>query len=340
MLTPRKIAIFKAIVEEFVQSAEPVGSKTLIDKYQMPYSSATIRNEMNDLEKLGLLEKTHTSSGRVPSTKGYRFYVEHLMDDAQNEHLEQALVQVFSERSATVDEVIRQSCDILAQMTHLTSMVLGPESVDETLKEIRLLPLGPQQALAIFVTDGGHVENHIFNLEGVISVEEMASCTELMNQRLAHSRLDDVVDKMENLRPLIAAKVKNYESLFESFVHAFLRFASDYVYYSGEQNLLDQPEFANVEKLKELTGMLENTRLWRNLSEKKGELTLKKGDHSELIWFDDMAVVSSSVKLDDDDERKLMIVGPSRMDYDQIVNTIEYVTRMIERVYGKGKQDE
>lgn len=128
MLTERQIKIFKAIVDVFTKTAEPVGSKALMDVLDFSCSSATIRNEMAALEEIGLLEKTHTSSGRIPSSKGYRFYVEHLMEKQLDDSVKNSLQKVFSERHYSIEEIVKKSCDILSQMTSLTSVVLGPES--------------------------------------------------------------------------------------------------------------------------------------------------------------------------------------------------------------------
>ena len=124
LLTNRQIAIFKAIVDEFTKTAEPVGSKRLIDLLDFSCSSATIRNEMAALEEMGLLEKTHTSSGRIPSSKGYRFYVENLMEKQLDEGIKDSLQEVFRQRHFSMDEVVKKSCEILSQMTSLTSVVL------------------------------------------------------------------------------------------------------------------------------------------------------------------------------------------------------------------------
>ena len=171
MLTSRKIEILKAIVESFISNAEPVGSKTLVEKFDLPYSSATIRSEMLELETLGFLEKTHTSSGRIPSALGYRYYVEHLMVERLDDNLQYALQEVFSDRKMKVEEVIKRSCDILAQMTNLTSMVLGPEAGDQTLEHINLFPVDQNKAVAVFITNAGHTENRVFQFEERISVE-------------------------------------------------------------------------------------------------------------------------------------------------------------------------
>ena len=139
----------KTIVEEFTRCAEPVGSKTLMELLDFPVSSATIRNEMATLEKLGLLEKTHTSSGRIPSQKGYRYYVEHLMEADLDASTKNALQQVFSERHYSLEEVVQKSCDILSHMTNLTSVVLGPDSRHQTLQHVQLIPINNQSAVAI-----------------------------------------------------------------------------------------------------------------------------------------------------------------------------------------------
>src|SRR5699024_3713123 len=207
ILTPRKIEIFKAIVKEFIHTAEPVVSKILINKYNINYSSATIRNEMSDLEKMGLIEKTHTSSGRVPSSKGYRFYVEHFMEDEIHEGIEGVITQIFSDRKLGVEEAIRQSVNILTQMTQLTSMVLGPTSNAEKLKSVQLIPLNDTSAMAVFVTEGGHAEHRIFNFESSVPIEEMESCTTILNDRLKGTPLINVVEKMESIKPILSNRM-------------------------------------------------------------------------------------------------------------------------------------
>lgn len=340
MLTPRKIEIFKAIVLEFINTAEPIGSKTLIDKYKLPYSSATIRNEMADLEKLGLLEKTHTSSGRVPSTKGYQFYVEYLMDDLQSHDITVALSQIFSDRQIGIEEAIRQSSEILSQMTRMTSVVLGPGSQNEILAQIRVIPLSENSAMALFSTESGHVEQRIFNFQGEVEAQDIEACTQIFNERLVGTRLYEIVAKLESLKPILERQIKQYELLFEAFVNAFVRFAQDEVYFSGEKYLLYQPEFSSVDKLRQLMSMLEDSSLWHEIARSHEHIKLKKSEHSELVWLDDMAVISGSITDADDEMHRLMVVGPSRMEYNRIVSLVEYVAQMIETVYGKGGKDE
>ena len=340
MLTPRKIEIFSSIVKEFINTAEPVGSKTLIEKHNINYSSATIRNEMSELEKMGLLEKTHTSSGRVPSSKGYRFYVEHLMEDHPNTAVEIAIKTIFSDRKMSIDEAIKQSSEVLAHMTKLTSVVLGPSGKHALLSSVKLVPLSDRSAMALFETESGHTESRIFNFEGDVSLSDIENCTQILNDRLIGTPLSQIVEKMDSIRPILSERLVQYEMLFEAFAGAFVKFAQDEVYFTGENNILYQPEFSNVEKMRQLLSMLEDSQMWRELSVGHEHVRLKKSEHSELHWIDDVAVIASTFTQDNDDRHQLMLVGPSRMDYSSIISLVEYVSEMIEEVYGKGGNDE
>ncbi len=336
MLTPRKIEILKAIVEEFIATADPVGSKTLLEKYNLPYSSATIRNEMLELEATGLLEKTHTSSGRIPSTQGYRFYVEHLMVQKMDDRLELALREVFSDREMRIDEVIKRSCDILSQMTQLTAVVLGPEGSDQTLEHINLFPIDEHSAVAVFITNNGHTESRLFKFTEEITVEELQNCCEILNERLSGTKLLDVVEKMKLIKPILALSVKRYESVFQAFFNAFMKFANDNFYFSGSSNMLNQPEFADITKLKQLMGMLEDSSLWRTIGQRAGDLNLIRSSHSKLVWMDDVAVITNTFTINESESGQLMVVGPSRMEYDRIVALMDFMSEAIEKIYGTG----
>lgn len=336
MLTERKLEILKAIVESFIANAEPVGSKTLVEKFNLPYSTALVRNEMSELEDMGYLEKTHTSSGRVPSTQGYRFYVEHLMQEKMDNHLELALREVFSDREMRIDDVIRRSCDILSQMTNLTSMVLGPEGNQEKLEHINLFPLDMNQAVAVFITSSGHTENRLFHFDQVVSVEELSNCCNILNERLSGVSISEIPERLALIKPILAKSIKQYETIFQAFFNAFLKFANQNFYLSGTNNLFDQPEFTDVHKLKQLMNMFENSGIWRDIGSSQDALKLTHSEHSSLVWMDDVAVVTSTFKLDEQEQGQLMVVGPSRMEYDRIVGLMEFMSNAIEKIYGKG----
>ncbi len=335
MLTNRQSLLLKAIVEDFIQSAEPVGSKTLMTKYDLPYSSATIRNEMMYLEERGLLEKTHTSSGRVPSTLGYRYYVENLMNVELNDHERYELQTVFRDERGSMDDVIQKSCDVLSHMTSLTSIVLGPDAKSQRLQHIKLFPVDDHTAVAVFITNQGHTENKTFHFDDSVSVDDITNCCNILNDRLVGTQLSEVVDKMNEIKPILANQVKRHEALFNAFIQAFRRFASDHMYYSGATNMLYQPEFADIEKLRNVMRMLEDEQLVREIARRGQATLLRAGNKSELIWVDDMAVVSTSFRVNDTEEGKLMVVGPSRMNYDRVTSMLDFIGEILEQKYYK-----
>ncbi len=336
MLTSRQEDILKAIVEEFVQTAEPVGSKLLVEKYDLKFSSATIRNEMNYLETEGYLEKTHTSSGRVPSTKGYRYYVENLLEVELEQEDKYELQQVIFDDNSSIEDVIQKSCEILSQMTNLTSVVLGPEASKQTLAHIKLLPVDDNSGVAVIVTDQGHSETKMFRLNEEITMEDLENCTNILNDRLIGTPISEVIEKMTEIKPILAHSVKKQEALFNAFMQAFVKFASDNkVYYSGTSNMLYQPEFSDVEKLRQMMKMLEDTSLWRQIGQGDVDQKLVSSDNrSELVWVDDLAVVSTKVQLDEE-EGRLMVVGPSRMDYNRIAGILDFTSKIIEDQFHK-----
>ncbi len=335
MLTSRQIVIFKTIVDEFTRTAEPVGSKTLMSLLDFPCSSATIRNEMAALEAAGLLEKTHTSSGRIPSSAGYRYYVENLMEKELDEGMKTSLQKVFQERHYSLEEIVRKSCDILSDMTNLTSVVLGPDSKCQRLQHVQLIPISERSAVAIFVTDHGHTENKTFQFDEQVSLDDIQNCCTILNEKLCGTPIFNVVERMQEIQPLLAAHITRHEVLFQAFVNAFVRFASDHVYCSGQSNMLYQPEFADIEKLKQLMSMLEDSSLWRQLANHEGDLMVRIGDEgeNEVLHMDNVAVVASKFRLNDDEEGQLMIVGPTRMQYNRVVALMEYMSKVIEEMY-------
>ena len=332
MLTERRIEILKAIVKDFIETAEPVGSKTLIDKYKWPYSSATVRNEMSALEEMGLIEKTHASSGRIPSIDGYRFYVQHIMDEPDNQRMELALNSIFEQRQNNIEAALMESIEILSQMTNLTTGILGAESNLQYLEKVESLVYDQDCALVTFETNLGHRESKVFRLEKETSVEDLSKYVAILNDRLTGTQLNQLVEKMEIIRPIISQSIQSYERLFEAFANAFVKFASDKVYFSGKNNLLNQPEFADVNKLKQLLNMLEDTHMWNEIYTGNPK-QLEHSARTHLYWVEDVAIVSSPILIEDQ-ERQLMVVGPSRMDYDSVVALVEYVSSLIEKVYG------
>ncbi len=335
MLTPRRIEIFKAIVDEYIKTAEPVGSKTLQTKYKLPYSSATIRNDMQVLEEMGYLEKTHTSSGRIPSTQGYKFYCENLLKNSSvDKKMEVAIRNAFEVSNMNISEAVEQSCRILSEMTNMTTGAIGPDSSAQRLEHLKLFPIDERNAVVVMITNTGHTETKNFRFDEDVPFKDLETCTDILNQHLRNVPITELPEKMEALRPELAAVVQRHDLLFTAFVQAFVRFASENVYFSGKDRMLYQPEFEDISKLKELMMMLDDSTVWRRLdTNEHAVVTTAKG--AELTWVNDVAIVRSTFRVNDQESGQLMVVGPSRMNYEQIVGMLDYVAQMIEKMYSK-----
>ncbi|MDD3207317.1 MAG: heat-inducible transcription repressor HrcA [Erysipelotrichia bacterium] len=327
----RRDKILKLIVDHFIKTAQPVGSQTLLDEYHLEYSSATIRSEMNALEIDGLLEKTHTSSGRVPSSKGYRYYVDNLREKSLDEEIQHRIQTVLNQKVQSAEEVIKESCEILSHMTNLVSVVLGPNANEEKLVSLQIIPISEKSATAVFVTDTGYVENKTFNVGEKIKIDDVQSCVKLLNDRLSGTPISELVIKMQAIKPLISDLIVGHDILYQAMLETFLRFASDRLSLYGRERLLDQPEYStDIHKLKKILQMLNSPDLLRDITkEGDNELTIRIGEDDND--YEDVAVVSAKLKVPGQKEGSIAIVGPRRMDYAKVINYLEYVVESIEK---------
>ncbi len=339
MLTERQSQIFKHIVDEFVSTAEPVSSKMLIEKYNINYSSATVRNEMAELERLNLIEKTHTSSGRVPSTEGYRYYVEFLMEKIDTSNYEVAIKSFVESSYLNVEEAIKNASDIISQMTNLTSIVLGPDASEQRLSHIQLFSMDERSAVAVFITDSGHTENKVFRFSDDVSVLDIQTTTEILNSRLQGTKIKDVSEKLSSIQPILEEAVVRHEIIYNAFVSAFAQFTHDNMYFSGESNIINQPDFVDLERIRQLMHMLDDHQLWHEIGRGEAEVYLETSDKSQLSWIDDLAVVSTNLQISNSKSAKILLVGPSRMDYERTISLIEVLRDSLETVFIEGGND-
>ncbi len=338
-LTLRQRTIFKVLVEQFTKTALPVGSKALIPLLDVPVSSATIRNEMAALEKEGLLEKTHTSSGRIPSQKGYRYYVENLMELHLDKDLEKTVRELFTRRHGSIEEVTGLCCAILSEMTHLTSMVFEPEHDRQTLRRISLIPINERQAVVVIITSSGHTEHRTFTFDQPISLSDLQDFVEILNNRLQGTKMSELTEKMEEIRPELGAAVSRNEILFEALISAFMGFAKKNeakVY--GRANMLCQPEFTHLPRLEELMRILENQSLFVKWTERPENISVPIGQRNELIQIGDCSVVSASFETSPGEKGQLMVIGPNRMPYGTVIALMDYLSEQIENMFS-GQQE-
>lgn len=335
----RRDRILKLVVEYFIKNAEPVGSKTLVNEFGLDYSSATIRNEMNALEMDGYLEKLHTSGGRVPSSKGYRYYIEHLREKSIDEDFKYQMQSIFDKKVQSIQDVIKQSCEILSQMTNLASIVLGPSANNEHLVSVQIIPISQTSATCVFVTDQGYVENKTFLIDENVKLSDVENCVKLLNDRLRGTPISDLVPKMEAIKPILNDYVINNDVIYQAMLEAFVGFAKDRLSTFGKEELLEQPEFANdATKIRRILEMFDSPDVFTEVrDEDDGGVSIHIG--GESTNDDDVSIIQAKINMPGKQERSIAVIGPKRMDYDKVVSSMEYLIDELERYYESQRKE-
>jgi len=329
MPTERQEKILKLIVEKYIKSPVPVGSKVISKAINC--SSATVRNEMGELEKLGLLEKTHTSSGRVPSEAGYRYYVDHLMElKKMNGEDMLKLQMVFRNQQLALSDVITKSLQVISDMMNYTTVVLGSKSHENLLKQVEVIPIDDENLTVIIVTDKGHVEHKNIRLKDV-SLDEVQKTVGLINNLISGTPIDEINEKLEfEVKPIIGNYVTQHEQLYNAFYRVFNDFTNQEVNVMGKHKMLEQPEFSsNIEKIKTVFNKLEDRELLQNIEE-DDDNNIKVYIGNENNIDSDVTVIQTKFK-NGKEEGTIAIIGPKRMEYDRVVGLLEYMKENIER---------
>jgi len=326
MLTKRQKEILKLIVLNYIQLAKPVGSKLLCEKLNC--SSATIRSEMATLEELNLLEKTHTSSGRVPSEKGYRYYVDYLMNPKEINGEDMLKLQIiFKNNELELSDCLNQSLKLISEMTSYTSIVLGKTSHENHLKEVNVVPLDSSEMIAIVITDKGHVEHKKVSFKNV-SMDEIKKAVTLINDLIVGTPIDEVSSKLEfEVKPIIGRYVKEHELVYNTFYQVFQDFSNKNINVVGRNNILKQPEFNSVDKIKNIFGKLDDTALLNNIETDNNDIKIYIGKENKLD--EDVTIVQTKYRTPSE-EGTIAIVGPKRMDYERVVSLLEFIKKNIE----------
>lgn len=329
MLTERQKRVLKLIVERYIKSPVPVGSK-VVSKI-INCSPATVRNEMGELEKFGLLEKTHTSSGRVPSEAGYRYYVDNLMESKKMSTEDFVkLGIVFNNQQLALSDVITKSLQVISDMMNYTTVVLGSTSHENLLKQIEVVPIDDVSMAVIIVTDRGHVEHKTIKLHDV-SLDEVKKTVALINNLISGTPIDEVSEKLEyQIKPIIGNYVKQHEQLYNVFYNVFTDFTSREVNIMGRNKMLEQPEFSsNIEKIKAVFNKLESQEILNDIKEDEDN-NIKVYIGNENNIDSDVTVIKTRFK-NGPEEGTIAIIGPKRMEYDRVVGLLEYMKENIER---------
>jgi len=330
MLTDRQRMILTAIVDDYIRSAEPVGSRSISKRGDVGFSPATIRNEMADLEELGYLEQPHTSAGRIPSTKGYRYYVDHLIKPNKVDEPDLQAVRLFvTEKMNQIEQVMQHTATVLSHLTNYTSILLGPEMFSTTLKHFGLVPLDQQSAVAIIVTNTGHVENRTIAIPSGFRMEDMEKVVNILNSRLVGVPLVRLKSKLYNeISAELDKHVDHYEALLQGLDHALQNEDEHRLFLGGATNMLTQPEFKDVDKVKTILDLLEETpTIMKMITDLPSGIQVRIGTENVHKAISDCSLITATYAIDGHNLGTIGILGPTRMEYGKVINLLDHMSR-------------
>ncbi|MCM3267250.1 heat-inducible transcriptional repressor HrcA [Paenibacillus elgii] len=340
MLTERQRHILSAIVDDYIRSAEPVGSRSISKRGNVGFSPATIRNEMSDLEEMGFLEQPHTSAGRIPSHKGYRYYVDHLMHYNQLPVQDvDMLKQFFAERMQEMERTIQHVAQILSQLTNYTSIVMGPEMLGTTMKHLQIVPLNERTAVAIIVTNTGQVENKTVTIPEGVPMSEIEKFVNVLNARLKNVPLLHFKSKLyTEIASELSSYVSGYEELLLMLDHVMDRGEEERIFLGGTTNMLTQPEFKDVDKVKSILDLLAEGPKLVQLFDGTGEtdgIQVRIGSENKLEAVNDCSLITASYSMDGQLLGTIGILGPTRMDYGKVIKLLDHLTKDLNQLMGR-----
>lgn len=337
-LDERKQKILRAIIANYLETGEPVGSRTISKYTDLNLSSATIRNEMADLEEMGYIIQPYTSAGRIPSDQGYRFYVDQMMLEREEEKGERlALLQKVDR----MENILQQVAKVLAVNTNYATMVTAPQYKDTKLKFIQLSQVDQHQLLAVIVVEGNVIKNQLIDVETPLENDEVLKLNILLNSFLQGLSLQDInLELMQTMKVQAGMHAPILEHVFTGITDAIAKARELEVYTSGTTNILKYPELGNVEKASKLLGVLEEKKALIELiddAQRDGEQGIQVyiGEETPDKNMKDCSIVTATYELEEGVKGTIGIIGPKRMDYEKVVSTLKDLTGELDTIFKK-----
>jgi heat-inducible transcriptional repressor len=333
----RKQRVLESIIKDYVATAEPVGSRTIARKYNLGVSPATIRNEMADLEEMGFIEQPHTSAGRIPSQLGYRYYVDCLMETYNLTDEEQSQIQSkFLQKMGDLEQVVLETSKLLSQFTNYTAMVMSPMPIHGKFRQVELIQLQAQTALMVVVTESGAVIHKILEFQEPVSALDLYRVSQTFNSKMKGITFSDIqrtllrelYDELQEHKDILNLALE----LLDEYLHAP---EWDKVYLGGIINILNQPEFRDVQKIRRILGVLEEESEIRDLlTESKGiGVMVRIGGENRREEFQDCSVITVTYEIEGKAVGRIGLLGPTRMEYPKATSVLEYISLILSEVF-------
>lgn len=330
MLDERKQQVLFAIVRDYIQTAEPVGSRTVARRYALGVSPATIRNEMADLEELGYIEQPHTSAGRIPSDRGYRFYVDTYVGIPELTAAEAALIKkTLGGKLRSQELILEATARLLSSLTNYTSIVITPVQIEPKLRLMQVVPLADHRAVVMVIADSGLVANEVITLPESLSYDDLADLCNFVNYHYRNVPLRRL--QTVNFSSIFNAGVQAFERAMDSIIANLERRESERVVLGGATNILNQPEFKDVTKLRSIMRVLEERDLVFKLvaNSAANPASVSIGAENPLDELKECSIITATYHFGGMQTGHLSILGPTRMEYPRLISLLNFVGRVI-----------
>ena len=343
-LDERKLKILQAVIRTYLETGEPVGSRTISKYTDLNLSPATIRNEMSDLEELGYIIQPHTSAGRIPSDKGYRLYVDTMLDAKESEV--QSLREELAEKAGKIDDVLQKVAKFLAANTNYATMVSGPRYQSKRVKFIQITSVDEENLLAVIVLDNNVVKNQMIRIEEPVSQEMVVKLNFLLNTTLNGLDVLEInLAVIQKLKEQFGEHTQVVDSVIEVVGKTLVEEDDLEIYTSGATNILKYPELSDKSRAAEILGAFEEKEIihnWLGLPEKgqnneSRDIQVYIGDETQVESMKDCSMVTATYHIQEGVYGKIGIVGPKRMDYDKVIGTLNSLMSQLDDIFKEKK---
>ncbi len=331
-LTERQLNLLKVIIEEHILIAQPISSKLITKKYMKNLSPQTIRNEMNYLEKINLLQKSHASSGRIPTIQGYKYYEANILKTSVSNEIKQKLQIVLKKRNISIDSIIDETASLIEEILKLPTVVHSQNN-SLLLKRFDLIPISDKLVLIILITSSGDIIKNKIHITNNKQLEDVAICTKIFNDRLVDTPINEISKKLNVIKEIIRNSVHQYEFVIQNVIKKIFEFNTidnkKKIY--GIKNLTAQPEFRNIDNLHNILMLLDNSSIWKHIAYSQEKTGKTKITFINDVGEKDITIASTSVKTNNS-VKQISIVGPTRMNYSEVKGLLDYIKDELEKI--------
>jgi heat-inducible transcriptional repressor len=331
----RKLKILHAIIQDYISTAEPVGSRTIAKNYNLGISPATVRNEMSDLEDMGYLEQPHTSAGRIPSDKAYRLYVDQLMKvDKINKVLEENIRKEYESHIGELEKVIQHTSKILSQLTNYTSLILTPQLNETSIRHIQLMPLQENKILMVIITQKAIVKNIVVSMEDQVEGSILVKISNVLNQALKRTSIIEMEEAINEISSLSIYESNILQKLIPVIRKSLSEPEEAKIYYDGITNIFNFPEFKDISRAREFIDLWErkNSLIELLSSHLKDGLQISIGAENQFIELQDCSLITATYQMKGKVLGTIGVIGPTRMQYRKVVSILNYLTSNLDNI--------